>query len=1016
MDTKSLSNLLKGTMDPNQRNEAEKKLSEVYGMVGFGPTILQLVMASEVELPVRQAAVIYLKNMVGSSWKDRDDQDPGATGDPVPFSVHEQDRALIRENIVDAAVHSPDIIRIQLAVCISEIVKHDFPARWPQIVDKISIYLQTPDPTGLLGALICLYQLVKNYEYKKLEEREPLRDAMTLLLPQVYGILVQLMPDDSFSSVAVQKQILKIYFALTQYVLPLDLISKDMFAKWMEILRQITEADIPSHTLQVVEEDRPQLIWWKRKKWALHTLTRLFERYGSPGSVTKEYKEFAEWYLETFSSGILAAVLKNLDQFRTGVYVSPRVMQQGLNYINTSISHAISWKLIKPHMVQIIRDIVFPLMSYSDSDAELWNTDPYEYIRVKFDIFEDFVSPMTAAKRLLESACKKRKEMLQHTMALLLEIIQAPGTTPSQKDGALHMIGTMAEILIKKPIYKDQMEKFLVEFVFKEFASPHGHLRARSCWVLHYFSDVKYKNDAVLAEAFRLTIESLLHDKEAPVKVEAAIALQMMLTSKGDSAKIYLEPRIREIVLELLQIIRETENDDLTTVMQKIVCTYTEQLVPVAVDICQHMVGTFAQVLETADAGDEKAITAMGLLNTVETVLNVMEERTEVHQALEPIVLQAIHHIFSNSIMEFYEEAMSLSCDLTTKHVSENMWKMLGVMYTVFTRDAFDYFSDLMPALHNYVTVDTQAFLSNPDYMMVMYNMSKAMMEGDPGEDPQCHAAKLLEVILLQCKGHNIDQVVPVFVELMLNRLTREVNTSELRTMCLQVIIAALYYNPDLLMSILAKMQMPGGSGSVAGHFIKQWIADTDCFMGLHDRKMCILGLCHLMQMNNQEAVLSHAQQIVPSCLLVFDGLKRAYATKNKDSSNYGEGDSNDDGIESELLDSDEDETDEDKNKQSFNGSGFTSKNSIGGTGGDDDSDDGAYEETSLEAYTTPIDAEDSPVDEYSIFTNILLNLQTSDAAWYHQLTGHLSEAQNKALNDVLVLANQRLASRGAGK
>ena len=32
-----------------------------------------------------------------------------------------------------------------------------------------------------------------------------------------------------------------------------------------------------------------------------------------------------------------------------------RVMQQALNYINTAISHAHSWKLIKPHMLQIIQ-------------------------------------------------------------------------------------------------------------------------------------------------------------------------------------------------------------------------------------------------------------------------------------------------------------------------------------------------------------------------------------------------------------------------------------------------------------------------------------------------------------------------------------------------------------------------------------------------------------------------------------------------------------------------------------
>jgi hypothetical protein len=71
MDIKSLSELLKGTIDPTVRNEAEKKLAEVHKIIGFGPVLLQVVMSSEVELPVRQAAVIYLKNMVrGEGWQD----------------------------------------------------------------------------------------------------------------------------------------------------------------------------------------------------------------------------------------------------------------------------------------------------------------------------------------------------------------------------------------------------------------------------------------------------------------------------------------------------------------------------------------------------------------------------------------------------------------------------------------------------------------------------------------------------------------------------------------------------------------------------------------------------------------------------------------------------------------------------------------------------------------------------------------------------------------------------------
>ena len=40
MDVKSLSELLKGTIDPTVRNEAEKKLAEVHKIIGFGPVLL----------------------------------------------------------------------------------------------------------------------------------------------------------------------------------------------------------------------------------------------------------------------------------------------------------------------------------------------------------------------------------------------------------------------------------------------------------------------------------------------------------------------------------------------------------------------------------------------------------------------------------------------------------------------------------------------------------------------------------------------------------------------------------------------------------------------------------------------------------------------------------------------------------------------------------------------------------------------------------------------------------------
>lgn len=77
-------------------------------------------MTNSIDQPVRQAGVIYVKNMIGSHWTAKEVEASSAaiaSGllPPVPvelpFSIHEQDKGLIRENLVAAAVQSPEVIR-----------------------------------------------------------------------------------------------------------------------------------------------------------------------------------------------------------------------------------------------------------------------------------------------------------------------------------------------------------------------------------------------------------------------------------------------------------------------------------------------------------------------------------------------------------------------------------------------------------------------------------------------------------------------------------------------------------------------------------------------------------------------------------------------------------------------------------------------------------------------------------------------------------------------------------------
>uniref|UniRef100_A0A8C2DCM4 Importin 7 n=1 Tax=Cyprinus carpio TaxID=7962 RepID=A0A8C2DCM4_CYPCA len=976
MDTNSLIEALRGTMDANLREAAERQLNEGHTQVRFMSTLLQVTMSEQLDLPVRQAGVIYLKNMVTQHWSEGDNANTEGPTSNIP----EEDKQFIRDHIVEAINPTPERLRVQLTTCIHHMIKHDYPARWTAIVDKIGFYLQSDNSGCWLGILLCLYQLVKNYEYKKPEERQPLVAAMQIFMPMLKDRFIQLLPDQSSDSALVQKQIFKILYALFQ------------------------------EALQVDEDERPELPWWKCKKWALHILARLFERYGSPGNTTKEYTEFAELFLKGYAVAAQQVLLKVLYQYKEKQYVAPRVLQQTLNYINQGIAHAVTWKNLKPHIQGIIQDVVFPLMCYTDSDEELWQEDPYEYIRMKFDVFEDFISPSTAAQTLLFTACNKRKEVLQKSMGFCYQILTDPACDPRKKDGALHMIGSLAEILLKRKIYKDQMEFMLQNHVFPLFRSELGYMRARACWVLHYFCEVKFKIDQNLQTALELTRQCLINDNEMPVKVEAAIALQVLISNQ-EKAKDYITPHIRPVMQALLHIVRVTENDDLTNVIQKMICEYSEEVTPIAVEMTQHLALTFNQVIQTGpdeEGGDDKAVTAMGILNTIDTLLSVVEDHKEIIQQLEGICLQVIGTVLQQHVLEFYEEILSLAHSLTCQQVSPQMWQLLPLVYEVFQQDGFDYFTDMMPLLHNYVTVDTDTLLSDTKYLEIIYSMCKKILSGDPGEDPECHAAKLLEVIILQCKGRGIDQVVPLFVTTALERLIREVKTSELRTMCLQVAIAALYYSPPLLLSALENLRFPNNTEPVTNHFISQWLKDIDCFLGLHDRKMSVLGLCALMDLDQRpQAVNQVAGQLLPAAILLFNGLKRAYACRaeheKEDDDEEEDGEEEEENVE---LGSDEDDID-DEGQEYLE---MLAKQA-GEDGDDEDWEEDDAEETALESYTTSVDDEDNLVDEYQIFKAIIQNVQARDPAWYQALTQCLDEEQRKQLQDIATLADQRRAA-----
>lgn len=74
---------------------------------------------------------------------------------------------------------------------------------------------------------------------------------------------------------------------------------------------------------------------------------------------------------------------------------------------------------------------------------------------------------------------------------------------------------------------------------------------AQACWVLRYFCELKFRTEANLVNAMAAIKTCLLSDKDLPVRVEAALAIQMLITEQEKGRQCFL-PLYRPDVTALI--------------------------------------------------------------------------------------------------------------------------------------------------------------------------------------------------------------------------------------------------------------------------------------------------------------------------------------------------------------------------------------------------------------------------------------------------------------------------------
>lgn len=611
-----------------------------------------------IDVDLTLSAVVYLKNRVTRAWNPTDEF-------PQSKRITSQEKDNFRQRLIPLLAHSPPNVRAQLVPILQTILHADFPEKWPDIFQLTVRLLGEQDAASVFAGLQCILGICRVYRFKSGDTRVDFENGVVAnAFPQLLLLGNKLVDETSLEAGEMLRAVMKAFKHAVYFELPPHLRDHQNIVGWCTLFLRTVSKDPPPCSMSEDPDERESNHWWKAKKWAYANLNRLFVRYGNPATLSKtngdEYAAFSKTFLENFAPEILKVYLQEVDKWVSKtVWLSKTALSHTLTFLDECVKPKLMWNHLKPHVENLISHLVFPVLCLSDEDLELFQDEPSEYLHRKLNFYEQVSAPDIAAMNFLVSLTKHRKKQTFVVLNFINSVVNrfeaAPELekNPREKEGALKMIGSLASVILgKKSPIADQVEYFFVRHVFPEFRSPHGYLRARACDTLEKFEQLEFKDPSNLILAYRNILESMA-DQELPVRVEAALALQPLI--RHEAIRTSMQQNIPQIMQQLLKLANEVDVDALANVMEDFVEVFAAELTPFAVALTEQLRDTYLRIIkEVVERGDEKdeedgvsfmddkSVAALGVLQTIGTLILTLESTPDVLLHLETILMPLI--------------------------------------------------------------------------------------------------------------------------------------------------------------------------------------------------------------------------------------------------------------------------------------------------------------------------------------------------------------------------------------
>lgn len=361
-----LSQLLQQTVAGSTQamQAATQQLRQAESTAGFGLILLQLLRESSIDAGTRQAGAIYFKNYIRRLW----------SMDAASGGVSASDRQAVKQHLLMLMLQAPKQVQVQLAAGLEEISISDYPAEWQSLLPEIVQHLKTSQDMNVL--------------------KGTMETAHTVFLKfRSQARSVDLLKEVKYTVTGFQETHLEVFKAACQRIIA-GTLPADQLIVHFELIKATIGA---FYSLNVV--DLPEFFEDHREEYFQGFLSLL--KFNNPAvsgagdqqglleqvkaSICECFALYTDKYQEEFSPYLLPCVkdvwelLVGLDQQEKNDHLVAR----GIQFLSSASSTR--WPqspFDDPNVLSgICEKVVFPNIVLRDSDAELFEDNPSEYVR-----------------------------------------------------------------------------------------------------------------------------------------------------------------------------------------------------------------------------------------------------------------------------------------------------------------------------------------------------------------------------------------------------------------------------------------------------------------------------------------------------------------------------------------------------------------------------------------------------------------------------------------------------------